>query len=146
MNTDSASAYIHFKDLNKPVTSGWQGVGRYSYFGSDRLTNGQTMTSGHYILSENVEFALVFQSDGNLVLYHGSKAIWNTNTDGTGANRLKMQTDGNLVLYNSTRAVWASNTTHNGSSYVKLQTDGNLVIRRNSDGQVTWNTNTDGLI
>lgn len=53
-------------------------------------------------------FATV-QWDGNFVEY-GAGALWATNTAGSGANRLVMQSDGNLVLYAGTRAVWASNT------------------------------------
>ncbi|HET6919148.1 MAG TPA: fibronectin type III domain-containing protein [Jiangellaceae bacterium] len=53
-------------------------------------------------------FAIV-QWDGNFVEY-GSGALWATNTAGSGANRLVMQSDGNLVLYAGSRVVWASNT------------------------------------
>lgn len=37
-------------------------------------------------------------------------AVWATNSTGRGGNRLVMQSDGNLVLYSPSRAVWASNT------------------------------------
>jgi surface antigen len=35
---------------------------------------------------------------------------WASNTSGSGGNRLVVQSDGNLVIYSATRAVWASNT------------------------------------
>ncbi len=54
-------------------------------------------------------FAL--QTDGNLVLYAGSRALWNTETNGRGSNvSLTMQNDGNLVLYQGGAALWDSHT------------------------------------
>lgn len=59
---------------------------------------------------------LVMQTDGNLVLYNGSSAVWQSGTGGQGdtTSRLEMQNDGNLVLYvkrldGSQVAKWATN-------------------------------------
>jgi hypothetical protein len=38
------------------------------------------------------------------------RPLWASNTSGSGADRLDMQTDGNLVMYQGSRAVWSSNT------------------------------------
>jgi hypothetical protein len=48
------------------------------------------------------------QTDGNLVAYDGTKAIWASGTKGTGsADYLTMQTGGNPVVYTSAKKlVW----------------------------------------
>lgn len=59
---------------------------------------------------------LIFQTDGNLVLYRRPQdtanyaAIWDSRTNGSGADKAELQTDGNLVVYNGTHAVWESQT------------------------------------
>jgi hypothetical protein len=54
---------------------------------------------------------LVFQSDGNLVLYGGGQAIWSTDTWRYAASRLVVQDDCNLVIYSADGwPVWATNT------------------------------------
>ncbi|KAG5666773.1 hypothetical protein PVAND_014783 [Polypedilum vanderplanki] len=54
---------------------------------------------------------ICMQTDGNLVVYGGTRAYFSTGTSGTTGNRVIMQDDGNLVIYNSNSQVfWASNT------------------------------------
>lgn len=85
---------------------------------------------------------LILQSDGNLVLYSGSKALWASGTDGKPSRFLAMQSDGHLVLYdNSMKPLWYSRTAGQGPSSLELQSDSNLVIYRN-DGRPTWATYT----
>jgi hypothetical protein len=57
------------------------------------------------------------QANGNLqVLRNSDSAVmWQSNTVGSGGNRVAMQTDGNVVIYNSSdNAVWATNTGSSG--------------------------------
>lgn len=124
-------------------SSGWSGLGGYAYYGSDRLAGGETLYPGQYLLSGNAQFALVFQGDGNLVLRNNGKALWASDTNGTGANRLVMQGDGNLVLYAGGTAKWASGTNGKESSYAVLQTDGNFVTYEDG-GSATWSSRTSG--
>lgn len=78
--------------------------------------------------SEDIGYNMIFQNDGNLVVYHNGNAIWNSNTQGSGS-RAAFQTDGNLVIYNRAgAAVFSSNTNNRGARVLKLQDDGNLVI------------------
>jgi len=81
--------------------------------------------------------------DGNLVLYHGTKAIW---AFGPRADSwFTVQTDGNMVAYKSEGGVaWASNTYGKGAGNLVLQDDGNLVLYRVSDHTVIWSTGTYG--
>lgn len=75
-----------------------------------------TVLPGSLELKNNQSFSrsnlkLVMQSDGNLVLYAGSKALWASNTSGKCKNcRAVYQGDGNLVIYNqdTKAAIFAS--------------------------------------
>ena len=86
------------------------------------------------------------QSDGNLVLYDGETALWDSDTRGKGESpyHVIMQDDGNLVLYDAHRAAtWSSDTTTSSGEDPRavLQDDGNLVIH---DGNrvAIWETRT----
>jgi cell wall-associated NlpC family hydrolase len=120
----------------------WHGIGYGSTFlGTDMLAAGQELDSNQYIESADGRFALILQTDGNLVLY-GGQAIWSI-TGGAGVNRLVVQTDGNLVLYKTNTPVWW--TGGNGSpAHLILQSDGNLVTYNNSSGGAIWWSGTGG--
>jgi hypothetical protein len=84
------------------------------------------------------------QSDGNLVLYNGSWALWASNTWGNPVIGATMQTDGNLVIYNTAGSpIWASNTSGHplGGAYLAAQNDCNVVIYL-SAGAPLWSTGT----
>jgi hypothetical protein len=82
---------------------------------------------------------LVYQNDGNLVLYrfvsgqgYGT-AIWASNTNGRSAGNAVLQNDGNFVLYDSNgRAYWSTNTWNCAGSWdykqLDMQVDENLVL------------------
>ena len=125
------------------TTPPWGGVGGATFYGGDTLTAGEQLNSNQYILSADARFALILQTDGNLVLYNRN-AIWDSHTGGSGATRLVMQTDGNLVLYNVNTPVWQSQTGGTGSGHLTLQTDGNLVTYNDSSGSPTWWTGSGG--
>lgn len=136
--------FIHIKDQALPSGTEWNGVGDAAYFGSNQLTPGQTLTRNQYISSRNGLYALVFQNDGNLVLYHGRSFIWNSSTGGRGATRASMQADGNLVLYRSDNTwVWQSSTGGTASPTTVLQDDGNIVIY-SSNTSAVWQSGTSG--
>lgn len=101
------------------------------------------------IPSENRRYHLVFQEDGNLVLYMAppfgiKQAIWSSNTAEKGKS-CYFQTDGNLVIYTSDNqhpdsAIWSTNTSGHLGAYIDIQDDGNVVMYYN--GQSIWSTNT----
>lgn len=100
------------------------------------------LTINQKIRLQNGQYDLILQNDNNLVLYQGSRAVWSTNTAGSGATKLIFQNDGNLVLYTSANvAKWRSNTSGNPNSIFWFQNDGNLVIYR-SNGSFSWQSNT----
>jgi beta-glucanase (GH16 family) len=116
--------------------------------GSNQLTSGQRLSGGQELVSSNGRFHLKMQTDGNLVIYDGSSAIWATGTWNLPADRkptrADMQADGNLVLYNdANQAAWASGSWGSGriNPFLEMQDDGNLVIYHNGTNSL-WASGT----
>src|SRR5215467_7521568 len=112
-----------------------------------RQPSDATMNPGDFLLqgqsrhSADGRFRLVYQVDGNLVLYQGSTPLWGSGTWGTTPGFVAMQADGNFVVYDSTRAVWASNTWGHPRAFLVVQDDGNTVIYSTGSSPL-WATNT----
>jgi len=110
--------------------------------GSDTLFAGRRLYPNEYVDSADGRFRLVYQGDGNLVLYAPGSPLWASDTDDAGW--AEMQGDGNLVVYNSSHTpVWASNTSGHEGAYTSVLSDGNVVLFR-SDGHPLWSTGTGG--
>jgi hypothetical protein len=105
-------------------------LGHASAYASDMLYPGEELKKGNNLTSANGQYKLIFQTDGNLVLYgRRSRALWSSNTQGRPVEKCIMQTDGNLVLYlPGDKAVWNSKTYRFPGSFLWLQNDGNLVL------------------
>ena len=76
---------------------------------------------GDAMYSSDRRTRLVMQGDGNLVLYSGAGALWNSRTAGNRGAYAVLQTDGNLVLYSAgNRPLWNTATMFpaNGSALV----------------------------
>ena len=112
----------------------------------DRLRAGQALVVGASIKSNNGQFHLILQADGNLVAYDKyNVAIWASHTNGhSGAWELVMQGDGNLVMYDvKQHAFWATNTNGKGGVVIIMQDDGNVVVY-NAANHPLWASNTAG--
>ncbi|MGE5451698.1 MAG: reprolysin-like metallopeptidase [Acidobacteriota bacterium] len=109
------------------------------------LLRGQAINPGQSVFSSNGRYQLVYQTDGNLVIYNGVRQpVWASGTMGRGVGRTVMQDDGNLVIYNSAgQPLWASGTWGNPGSFLAVQDDGNVVIYR-SNRTPSWASNTVG--
>lgn len=108
------------------------------------LIANQVLEIGQSILSSDGKYRLDFQSDGNLVLYSPTRAIWASWTVGKNGTKLIMQSDGNLVLYRADFIpIWYSNTGGKGLSKLILQPDGNLVVYV-EPWQPSWYSHTQG--
>jgi pimeloyl-ACP methyl ester carboxylesterase len=107
------------------------------------LVGGQQITPGDYLRSPNGRFTLVFQSDGNLVLYEpGGGARWDSRTRGSTPGVLSMQFDGNLVIYDAWDGeVWSTGTSGNAGAYLAVLNDGDVVVF-DQDGESLWRTGT----
>jgi len=111
------------------------------------LWPGQTLTKDVPLYSDDQVFRLVFQDDGNLVVYDNqNRALWASGTNGQAASQCIMQTDGNLVIYGYYNAIWASGTNGWWGAYLDMQNDGNLVIYYPvSYTEAVWATGTNVL-
>ncbi|MCZ8521231.1 MULTISPECIES: hypothetical protein [Paenibacillus] len=104
-----------------------------------------------YLTSQNGRFKLIFQYDGNLVLYKdGGVPVWSTNTTGVygfNSHANRAQFTGKLNVYANTAILaWSSNNSVIGQNLV-VQDDGNVVIRNAAAGggsTIVWSTNTAG--
>lgn len=113
------------------------------------LVPGDRMLPGQAIASPDRRFRLIYQTDGNFVLYRDdpgqSIPLWATGTDGRALGVVVMQRDGNLVMYDEdVNPLWASGTDGNHDARLRVQSDGNVVIHV-GDRQV-WETHTSQLI
>lgn len=107
---------------------------------SDRLHAGGRLVAGQAIVSPNGRFRLIYQSDGNLVLYDltGGTASWFTDTSGA-PGQVALQSDGNLVVYSAgNAALWFSGTAGNAGAVLYIQNDGNLVLYSAGGVPIWW--------
>jgi hypothetical protein len=103
------------------------------------LSSEERLMPGGSIFSDNGQYRLTLQSDGNLVMYRNDNAVtWHSHTSGRQVSYASMQADGNFVLYDaSAQAVWNSRTSNNPGAVLSIQDDGNLVIYK---PQAIWAT------
>jgi hypothetical protein len=130
-----------------------------------------TFLRGKKYYSPDKSVYLVFQSDGNLVLYKlitpkYLKALWDTATFNSSARCAVFQADGNLVVYNTSgNAVWDSFTAaknrdkswtdnfppygidsksynnQSGTPFLAVQDDNNLVVY-DGNSKPLWDSGT----
>lgn len=110
----------------------------------DRLLPNQILAKGGRLTSSNGAYALVFQTDGNLVVTaRDGRAIWSPGIVNRGGVKAVMQGDGNFVVYNAQNGpVFNTGTQGRPGAFITMQTDGNLVIYHG--GRAIWETRTHG--
>lgn len=112
-------------------------------FFAQNFSGGQEIVKNVKNYSPSKSYYLIFQNDGNLVLYktRNNTSVWNSRTSDVG-NKAIFQTDGNLVIYNrSNKPIYATNTENRGA-VLRIQDDGNLVIYNSNNGHV-WSSQED---
>jgi hypothetical protein len=94
------------------------------------------------VVSNNGQFHLEYQPDGNLVLYTADNMpYFASNTPGTSVGFTVMQDDGNLVVYDGTDTpIWASGTWGNPGAFLTLSDDGSLNIISGDGSTLLWTT------
>jgi hypothetical protein len=107
--------------------------------GSDTRTANSYLYPDQSVYSANGSYRVVYQQDGNLVLYQGGTAKWASGTAGTSPGFTVMQDDGNLVIYDgSGNPVWQSYTSGNSGAYMAVTNGGSVMILSTSTESVWW--------
>lgn len=115
-------------------TASWVGRVGLPGFAGRRLLPDQSLHS------PSGRMRLVYQSDGDLVLYDDDRQerLWSTGTGGTPPGHAILQLDGNLVVYQRDgSARWSSGTSGNRNARLVVQDDGRLAIV-SWDGRTVW--------
>lgn len=104
----------------------------------DNSTQLDLPASGNLTLLRSPEASLIWQNDGNLVLYTTSGTpIWSSSTGGQRGKWLVFQPDGNLVIYGSSGPLWASNTSGIAGP-LALRLGDNCELKLWKDSEVKW--------
>jgi PKD repeat protein len=107
-----------------------------------KIKSKQGLGRGQMVKSCDGRFKFILQTDGNLVLYKNTQALWSSRTNGKASFGTYMQADGNFVIYTQTgNPLWATGSRGNGA-WLAVQNDGNVVIYRK--GKALWATGTSG--
>lgn len=84
---------------------------------------------------------MIFQTDGNFVLYQNGTALWASNTYAPSNDYGVLQTDGNFVIYTySGTPIFATHTGGYSNNVLNMQDDGNIVIY--AGGSAIWASDT----
>ena len=106
--------------------------------GPGTLVGGQRLHADQQIVSADGTVALRYQSDGNLVLYGSSGALWDAGTSGHSAGHAEMQTDGNFVIYDGAGTpVWATGTAAAGA-YLRVHGEGYVMVHDAAGVGLWW--------
>jgi len=102
---------------------------------------GETLVPGEALWSCEGNVVLVYQGDGNLVLYRANGTpLWSSQTGGTSPGVTVMQDDGNLVTYSASSVPVFYTATNSPGSFLAVQGDGNMCVYVHS--QPLWCTYT----
>jgi hypothetical protein len=103
------------------------------------LPSDSQLAPGQQISSPDGRYRLVFQTDGNLVIYRADGApVWSTGTWGISPNVARMQSDGNFVVYDTANTPhWHTHTYGNPGAYLSMQNNGAFVIN-SASGARLW--------
>lgn len=105
----------------------WSSMGGRTGNTRDTMPAANTLWQGQSLVSNNGQYRLVLQGDGNVGIYGPSRAIWASNTNGTGT-RVAVSSNGELTFAASVRShVIGTGGTGSGHRLV-LQDDGNLAL------------------
>lgn len=122
-----------------PAVSGRRLSRPASYAAGSVMLVGQSLRR-QSLTSQSGTCTLVYQDDGNLVLYRYGldRAVWASHTQGASVGELVLQADGNLVLYDREgRAVWATGTDGRPAARLTLRDEARVVLEA-VDGSELW--------
>ncbi|MGO9197536.1 MAG: peptidoglycan-binding protein [Acidimicrobiales bacterium] len=104
------------------------------------LHTGSALEPGKSLLSQNGDYRLIMQRDGNLVLYKQNSPTWSSRTEGHPGALADLQRDGNFVIYLGHKPLWETATYNGGGATNDLvvQDDGNVVIYNGQNKPLWW--------
>ncbi len=126
---------VVYGNRNNALWASQDNDNRKNGYNTGILYKGRAISKNDKIYSEKGDYYLIFQPDGNLVVYNKTiySPIWSSNTQGRGS-RAVFQDDGNLVVYdNGNTPIFSTNTNAKNSDRLVMQDDGNLVIYNHSN-------------
>jgi hypothetical protein len=91
------------------------------------------------IRSPNGAFRLIYQQDGNLVLYNERTGapVWASGTVGATPGSVVLHMDGEMIVHDVSGTLrWTTGAKGRGGASLDLDDDGKLIIQ--SDGRVVW--------
>lgn len=110
--------------------------------GSSTLAPGESLRPGQQLFSPDGRYRLIYQTDGNLVLYreeYGS-AAWSSETWNTVPGIVTMQPDGNFVMYDPAgRALWHTYTWSHPGAYLSVRNNGSIAVN-GANGVTIWHS------
>lgn len=114
-----------------PTGGGGGGGGMMPAPATVLLSSGASLGPDASRRSSDGAYNLLYQLDGNLVLYRTSGGpVWASGTAGTRPRNAVMQSDGNLVIYDENGApVWHAHTHGNPGAQLFIEASGRLSIR-----------------
>jgi hypothetical protein len=103
------------------------------------LPSGATLFGDESVTSTDGAYRLVYQLDGNLVLYAvNGGPLWASDTSGESVGQASMQGDGNLVVYDADGAPrFATGTDGNPGAALFIDAEGTLSIV-SADDETLW--------
>lgn len=105
------------------------------------LRSGERLFPGQQVSSPSGSARLLYQLDGNLVIYSDRGALWHSGTEGAALGMVTMQGDGNLVLYTADgQAVWASDSHGYDNAYLSLDDAGTLRVVSQHGVTLWWSS------
>merc|ERR1711924_212180 len=125
---------------------------------ADKMTTQTALMADGCLKSENGDYKMIMQGDGNLVLYNNDdEPLWASGTNGDYGAHCIFQEDGHFLIYrcdedgrvstNPDDCIWKTDIYGDPSDFhhgwVCMQNDGNFV-QYNKRGTPLWCTRTDG--
>ncbi len=119
LHIDASNGILCMRTYDRPTMIKWmnfnvQGTIKYDASGLIKVYNSfkpdtvYKASEEKICYSPNMEFKLVFQQDGNLVLYkdNNGAVYWSSGTYGHPEATLAIQSDGNVVIYDNGNPIW----------------------------------------
>jgi hypothetical protein len=114
-----------------------------SYAPAQVLTFNSTIPVGTCVWAATGAGKLCFQTDGNLVNYRGSTAVWASGTQAAGGTA-RFQTDGNIVITTSANQLAFNTGTWGNPDSELVMLDSGFAAILNPGGTMLWLTGTTG--